>query len=76
MVLYLRLIIKAQKDYGERIGIPHVVALKKIKTKNEKQGFPITALREIMLMKRLNHKNILQIFEAVVSKKIEENNLK
>ena len=29
-----------------------------------------------MLMKRLNHNNILQIFEAVVSKKIKENNLK
>ena len=67
---------KGPKDYGERIGIPHVVALKKIKTEDEKQGFPITALREIMLMKRLNHKNILQIFEVVVSNKREENNLK
>ena len=33
---------KGPKDYQERIGIPKIVALKKIKTENEKQGFPIT----------------------------------
>ena len=44
------------------------MALKKIKTENEKQGLPITSLREIMIMKRLNHKNILQLLEVVTSK--------
>ena len=66
---------KGPKDYAERIGIPEIVALKKIKTENEKQGFPITALREIMIMKRLCHKNILQLLEVVTSKKTDGNNL-
>ena len=53
-----------------------MVALKKIKTEDEKQGFPITALREIMIMKRLHHKNILQLFEVITSKKKEINDMK
>jgi len=41
---------KGPKEYAKKIGIPEIVALKKIKTENEKQGFPITSLREIMIM--------------------------
>ena len=37
-------------DYAEKIGIPKYVALKKIKMEDSKEGFPITALREIMIM--------------------------
>ena len=47
-----------------------LVALKQIKfneEKNKKEGFPITAMREIILMKQLNHKNILSLNEIVVS---------
>ena len=65
---------KGPKEYAEKIGIPEIVALKKIKTENEKQGFPITALREIMIMKRLCHKNILQLLEVVTSKLTKSNN--
>jgi cyclin-dependent kinase 12/13 len=64
---------KGSKEYGEKYGIPEIVALKKIKTTNEKEGFPITALREIMIMKRLRHKNILQLLEVVTSKLSERN---
>ena len=67
---------KGPKEYAERYGIPEIVALKKIKTQNEKEGFPITALREIMIMKRLRHKNILQLLEVVTSKPNEKNNFK
>ena len=67
---------KGPEDYQKRIGIPKIVALKKIKTESEKQGFPITALREIMIMKKLYHKNILQLFEIVTSKPTEKNNNK
>ena len=67
---------KGPKDYAERYGIPEIVALKKIKTQNEKEGFPITALREIMIMKRLRHKNILQLLEVVTSKPKDKNNFK
>jgi cyclin-dependent kinase 12/13 len=41
------------------------VALKFIKLEKEKEGFPITALREIKIMRALNHPNILQLKEMV-----------
>ncbi|KAK3373988.1 serine/threonine-protein kinase bur1 [Lasiosphaeria ovina] len=43
-----------------------VVALKKIIMHNEKDGFPITALREIKLLKLLSHKNVLQLEDMAV----------
>lgn len=53
-----------------------IVALKKILMDNEKEGFPITAIREIMILKRLNHKNILRLIEIVTSKASEKNKYK
>ena len=49
------------------------VALKKILMDNEKEGFPITAIREVMILKRLNHKNIINLLEIVTSKPTEKN---
>lgn len=46
----------------------HVVALKKILVHNEKEGFPITALREIKLLKMLSHPNILRLEEMAVER--------
>lgn len=46
----------------------HVVALKKILMHNEKDGFPITALREIKLLKMLSHPNILTLEEMAVER--------
>ena len=43
-----------------------VFALKKIIMHNEKDGFPITALREIKLLKLLSHKNVLELEEMAV----------
>lgn len=45
-----------------------LVALKKILMHNEKDGFPITALREIKLLKMLSHTNILQLREMAVER--------
>ena len=36
-------------------------------------GFPITALREIKILKLLNHKNIIKLKEIIVSKPSERN---
>ncbi|PGH05982.1 CMGC/CDK protein kinase [Helicocarpus griseus UAMH5409] len=47
------------------------VALKKILMHNEKDGFPITALREIKLLKMLSHPNILQLQEMAVERSRE-----
>ena len=46
----------------------HQVALKKILMHNEKDGFPITALREIKLLKMLSHTNILKLEEMAVER--------
>ncbi|KAL8734943.1 MAG: hypothetical protein Q9166_001295 [cf. Caloplaca sp. 2 TL-2023] len=46
----------------------HIVALKKILMHNEKDGFPITALREIKLLKMLSHPNILRLGEMAVER--------
>jgi len=40
-----------------------IVALKKILMENEKEGFPITALREIRILQLLNHENIINLIE-------------
>jgi serine/threonine-protein kinase BUR1 len=45
-----------------------IVALKKILMHNEKDGFPITALREIKLLKQLDHVNILKLEEMAVER--------
>ncbi|KAI3400192.1 hypothetical protein diail_4077 [Diaporthe ilicicola] len=44
----------------------NLVALKKIIMHNEKDGFPITALREIKLLKLLSHKNVLRLEDMAV----------
>jgi len=45
-----------------------IVALKKVRMDNEKEGFPITAIREIKILKTLDHKNIIKMKEIVTSK--------
>ena len=47
------------------------LALKKLESTDPKiiqDGFPITALREIKLLKQLNHPNILKLKEIIVTK--------
>ncbi|KAL4917903.1 kinase-like domain-containing protein [Aspergillus aurantiobrunneus] len=45
-----------------------IVALKKILMHNERDGFPITALREIKLLKMLSHTNIMRLREMAVER--------
>ncbi|XP_062099575.1 cyclin-dependent kinase C-1-like [Humulus lupulus] len=48
------------------------VALKKIRMDNEKEGFPITAIREIKILKKLDHENIVKLKEIVTSTSTEK----
>uniref|UniRef100_A0A4W3J1H1 Cyclin dependent kinase 13 n=1 Tax=Callorhinchus milii TaxID=7868 RepID=A0A4W3J1H1_CALMI len=50
------------KDAGE------MVALKKVRLDNEKEGFPITAIREIKILRQLNHSSIINMKEIVTDK--------
>ena len=54
------------KARSKRTG--NIVALKKILMHNEKEGFPITALREVKLLKMLSHPNILRLEEMAVER--------
>jgi cyclin-dependent kinase 12/13 len=45
-----------------------LVGLKKVRTDNEKEGFPITAVREIKILRQLNHPNIINLKEIVTDK--------
>ncbi|PAV87544.1 hypothetical protein WR25_24672 [Diploscapter pachys] len=44
------------------------VALKKVRLENEKEGFPITAVREIKILRNLDHKNIVKLIDIVTDK--------
>ena len=48
------------------------VALKKIKMERETQGFPVTAIREIKILKSLKHENIVDLREIVVYNEEED----
>lgn len=54
--------VGADKITGE------IVALKRINTEEEENGFPITAIREVKILKALNHTNVVQLKEIVTSK--------
>eukprot|EP00529_Nitzschia_sp_RCC80_P025521 CAMPEP_0113517924 /NCGR_PEP_ID=MMETSP0014_2-20120614/42544_1 /TAXON_ID=2857 /ORGANISM="Nitzschia sp." /LENGTH=525 /DNA_ID=CAMNT_0000415205 /DNA_START=804 /DNA_END=2380 /DNA_ORIENTATION=+ /assembly_acc=CAM_ASM_000159 len=49
-----------------------MAALKLIKTEQEQNGFPITTLREVKILKALQHPNIVHLKEIVVSKEQKE----
>ncbi|VDN02201.1 unnamed protein product [Thelazia callipaeda] len=46
-----------------------VVALKKVRLENEKEGFPITAVREIKILRQLNHRNVVRLIDIVTDKR-------
>ncbi|KAK9464939.1 kinase-like domain-containing protein [Lipomyces arxii] len=53
-----------------------LVALKKILMHNEKEGFPITALREIRILKMLSHKNVIPLLEMAIERAVWDKNTK
>lgn len=56
------------KVYKARNSVTGVlVALKRIRMETEKDGFPVTAMREIKLLQSLRHENVVQLYEMIVS---------
>jgi CTD kinase subunit alpha len=59
--------------YGKVFKAIHVytkklVALKKIRMEGERDGFPVTAVREIKLLQSLKHPNVVNLQEVMVEK--------
>ncbi|KAI3902321.1 hypothetical protein MKW92_036469 [Papaver armeniacum] len=52
---------------AKEITTGEIVALKKIRMDNEREGFPITAIREIKILKKLHHENVINLKEIVTS---------
>jgi len=44
-----------------------IVAVKKIRMDNERDDFPIKAIREIKILKKLHHQNIVNLEKVVTS---------
>lgn len=62
-----------QGTFGEVFKAKHkqtkkFVALKKVLMENEKEGFPITALREIRILQLLKHENVVNLIEICRTK--------
>lgn len=51
-----------------RKNLKEIVALKKVLMDNEKEGFPITALREIKILQLLKHENVVNLLEICRTK--------
>eukprot|EP00007_Cunea_sp_BSH-02190019_P001233 CAMPEP_0174238582 /NCGR_PEP_ID=MMETSP0417-20130205/11840_1 /TAXON_ID=242541 /ORGANISM="Mayorella sp, Strain BSH-02190019" /LENGTH=506 /DNA_ID=CAMNT_0015317437 /DNA_START=185 /DNA_END=1702 /DNA_ORIENTATION=- len=49
----------------------HVVAIKRIRMEGEREGTPITSLREIDLLQECSHPNIVQLYDVVVGNKLD-----
>jgi hypothetical protein len=70
---YERLACVGEGTYGKvykarRVEDGSFRALKRIRMEGEKDGFPVTAMREIKLLQSLKHENIIRLYEMMVSK--------
>ncbi|BGP50149.1 kinase subunit of RNA polymerase II carboxy-terminal domain kinase I [Rhodotorula kratochvilovae] len=71
--LYERLVQVGEGTYGKvykarNVETGGLVALKRIRMEAEKDGFPVTAVREIKLLQSLRHPNVVSLIEMLVSK--------
>ena len=48
-----------------------IVALKMMRMENEKDGLPLSGLREINILLNLRHENIVELKEVVVGKSLD-----
>ena len=71
--MFERLAVIGEGTYGKvfkarDLKSNQLVALKSVKLENEKEGFPITAVREIKILRQLQHANIVNMIEIVTDK--------
>lgn len=51
---------------GKHKKTGEIVAMKKIRLESEDEGIPSTAIREISLLKELNHPNIVSLMDVLM----------
>jgi cell division cycle 2-like protein len=57
---------------AKEIETGEVVALKKVKMDYAGEGFPVTALREISILQKAKHQNIVNLKEVVMGDSLDE----
>lgn len=71
--LYERIVQVGEGTYGKvykarNVETGGLVALKRIRMEAERDGFPVTAVREIKLLQSLRHPNVVELVEMLVAK--------
>ena len=56
---------------ARHIKTKKIVALKRVRMDDEKDGLPISSLREINLLLKMKHKNIVELHEVVVGRRLD-----
>lgn len=69
--IYQRVLQVGEGTYGKVYKAQHkltgeYVAMKKLRLESEKEGFPITAIREIKLLQSFDHANVVGLLEMMV----------
>ena len=71
--IYERIVQVGEGTYGKvykakNLETGVLVALKRIRMEAEKDGFPVTAIREIKLLQSLRHPNVVDLIEMMISR--------
>lgn len=67
----LNLLLSFCLDRARDTRSGEIVALKRVRMDQEKDGLPVSGLREIMILKRCQHENIVRLREVVVGKSLD-----
>jgi len=57
---------------NSQVNSNNFVALKKIRIGSEAEGLPVSAQREISILKKLNHQNVVKVLKVAVGKKLDD----
>lgn len=59
------------QDRARDLRTNQIVALKKVRMEKEKDGIPITCLREIKILKEIDHPNIVRLLGVTVGRQLD-----
>jgi len=70
---YKKLNIAGEGTFGQVYKAKHlktgiICALKKVRLENEKEGFPVTTVREVKILRQLRHPNIVTLLDVLTDK--------